>query len=402
MNLSLRIALRYLFAKKSHNVINVITLISMIGMAVGTAALVVIMSVFNGFNKIVDASLTDLDPDFKILPKSGKVFVPDEALFSRIYDDSAVSAMTSVLEDNVFLSYDGKQSLAKAKGVDSVYEDESPIAGHVITGRFQLHSSGLPRVVMGAALAWSLGANPAFLTPLEVYYPTRTGNISPANPMGSVRSVKLRPSGLFTAGADVDASLIILPLETLRELFEYEEEVSAVEIRAVPGLSKREMKALRKRLRDTLGSDFQLRDRRSLNDSIYRMMRYEKLAIYMILIFIIIIIAFNVLSSQTMLIIEKKGDIEILRSLGAPDSMLRRIFQKEGYLVTLFGLAAGLAAGILLVLVQQNFGIIKMPGNYLIDYYPVALRASDLLWTVAGVAVIGYIISLIPSRSIKL
>ncbi|MBR6346037.1 MAG: ABC transporter permease [Bacteroidales bacterium] len=401
MDISLKIALRYLFAKKSHNVINVITLISMIGMAVGTAALVVIMSVFNGFNKIVDASLTDLDPDFKILPREGKAFLPDEAVFSKIYDDSSVATMCSVLEDNVFLSYNGKQSLAKAKGVDSVYEDEAPIAAHVINGQFQLHSDGVPRVVMGAALAWSLGANPAFLTPLEIYYPTRSGNISPANPLGSVHSVKARPSGLFTAGADVDASLVILPLETLRELFEYDEEVSAVEIRAAEGLSKREMKALEKRLRETLGDGFILRDRRSLNDSIYRMMRYEKLAIYMILIFIIIIIAFNVLSSQTMLIIEKSGDIDILHSLGAPRSMLRRIFRLEGYLVTLIGLAAGLVAGIALVLLQQHFGFIKMPGNYLIDHYPVALRASDLLWTVAGVTVIGYIISFIPVRSIK-
>ena len=401
MDISLKIALRYLFAKKSHNVINVITLISMIGMAVGTAALVVIMSVFNGFNKIVDASLTDLDPDFKILPATGKVFVPDEAAFSKIYDDDAVMTMTSVLEDNVFLSYDGKQSLAKAKGVDAVYEAESPIAQHILSGQFTLHSGGVPRVVMGASLAWALGANPAFLSPLEVYYPTRTGNISPANPLGSVRSVKARPSGLFTAGADVDASLIILPLETLRELFEYEEEVSAVEIRAVPGLTQREMKALEKRLKAAVGEGFVVRDRRSLNDSLYRMMRYEKLAIYMILIFIIIIIAFNVLSSQTMLIIEKTEDIGILRSLGATQSMIRKVFQKEGYLVTLFGLAAGLIIGIALTLLQQHFGLIKMPGNFLIDHYPVALRLGDILWTVAGVTVIGYLISLIPAKNIR-
>lgn len=400
MKLPLRIALRYLFAKKSHNVINIISGISIAGMAVGAAALVIIMSVFNGFNDIVDASLTDMDPDLKITPVKGKVFVPDSCAVAALVAEDEIMSISGVLEESVFLSYDGRQSLAKAKGVDLVWEEESPVREHIIAGQFILHSGDLPRAVMGASLAWSLGVNPNFLTRLELYYPTRKGSISPANPLGSVGSVKARPSGLISAGADVDASLVIVPLETMRALLEYDEEISALELRTAPGLSKRTFKALRHKVEQVMGPEFRVRDRRALNESIYRMMRYEKLAIFMILIFVTIIIAFNVLSSQTMLIIEKEQDIWTLRSLGMGDESVRRIFALEGFFVTLTGLVAGIIIGVAVVLLQQYTGMIKLPGNYLIEAYPVRLSAADILWTFAGVAVTGYLLSLFPTRKI--
>ena len=396
-NLPLRFALRYLFARKSHNVINIISGISVAGMAVGTAALVIILSVFNGFNKLVSESLTDAQPDLIVRPASGKAFLPDSATFDWLYRQEAVFNMSSVIEEQAFITYDGKQSLARVKGVDSVYEEESPIRNHLTDGVFSLHRGTLPRAVVGSALAWSMDISPRFIAPLEIYYPDREGNVSLSNPMSSLRSMKVTVAGLFALNAELDAELVIVPIETMRELMGYEKEVSAVEIRLTPGIADKESRNLVRELETRLGADCVVLDRYRQNEALYKMMRYEKLAIYMILIFIVIIIAFNIFSSLTMLIIKKRGDIETLRSLGAPETMTRRIFLLEGWLISLLGLLIGLAIGIGCVLLQQKFGIIRMPGNYIINAYPVILKASDILWTAAGVAGVGYLIALLPS-----
>ena len=396
-NLPLRFALRYLFARKSHNVINIISGISVAGMAIGTAALIMILSVFNGFNKLVSDSLGDAQPDVVVKPAAGKAFVPDSTAFAWLYEQELVYNMSSVIEEQAFISFDGKQSLARVKGVDSVYEEESPLQNHITDGVFSLHRGMMPRAVVGSALAWSLDINPRFVAPLEIWYPDREGNISLANPASSLRSAKVTVAGLFALNAELDAELVIVPIETMRELMDYEDEVSAVEIRVVDGTSDKELQGLVKELETRLGPEYKVLDRYRQNEALYKMMRYEKLAIYMILIFIVIIIAFNIFSSLTMLIIEKRGDIDTLRSLGAPESMTRRIFLLEGWLISLLGLVIGLVVGIGCVLLQQKFGIIRMPGNYIINAYPVILKASDILWTAAGVALVGYLIALLPS-----
>ena len=396
-HLPLRFALRYLFARKSHNVINIISGISVAGMAVGTAALVIILSVFNGFNKLVSDSLTDAQPDLIVRPASGKAFIPDSTAFDWLYRQESVYNMSSVIEEQAFISYDGKQSLARIKGVDSVFEEESPLQEHITDGVFSLHRGTMPRAVVGSSLAWAMDISPRFIAPLEIYYPDREGNVSLSNPMASLRSTKVTVSGLFALNAELDAELVIVPIETMRELMDYDREVSAVEIRLAPGISEKEGGKLLRELESRLGPECVVLDRYRQNEALYKMMRYEKLAIFMILIFIVIIIAFNIFSSLSMLIIEKKGDIETLRSLGAPESMTRRIFLLEGWLISLLGLSIGLVTGIACVLLQQKFGIIRMPGNYIINAYPVILKASDILWTAAGVAVVGYLIALLPS-----
>jgi len=396
-NLPLRFALRYLFARKSHNVINIISGISVAGMAIGTAALIIILSVFNGFNKIVSDSLGDAQPDLVVKPATGKAFVPDSTVFSWLYDQEKVLNMSSVIEEQAFIAFDGKQSLARVKGVDSVFEEESPVRDHITDGVFSLHRGTLPRAVMGSALAWSLDVNPRFVAPLEIYYPDREGSVSLSNPTASLRSTRAKVDGLFSLNAELDAELVIVPIETMRELLDYDDEVTAVEIRVTEGTTDKELKNLVSELEGRLGPDFAVLDRYRQNEALYKMMRYEKLAIYMILIFIVIIIAFNIYSSLTMLIIEKKDDIGTLRSLGAPESMTRRIFLLEGWLISLLGLAIGLVIGIACVLLQQKFGIIKMPGNYIINAYPVILKASDIIWTAVGVALVGYLIALLPS-----
>ena len=396
-NLPLRFALRYLFARKSHNVINIISGISVAGMAIGTAALIIILSVFNGFNKLVSDSLGDAQPDLVVKPATGKAFVPDSTAFAWLYDQEKVYNMSSVIEEQAFIAFDGKQSLARVKGVDSVFEEESPLRDHITDGVFSLHRGTMPRAVMGSALAWSMDINPRFVAPLEIYYPDREGTISLSNPAASLRSTKVKVDGLFALNAELDAELVIVPIETMRELLDYDDEVTAVEVRVTEGTTDKELQGLVSELEDRLGPDYMVQDRYRQNEALYKMMRYEKLAIYMILIFIVIIIAFNIYSSLTMLIIEKKDDIGTLRSLGAPESMTQRIFLLEGWLISLLGLAIGLVLGIACVLLQQKFGFIRMPGNYIINAYPVILKASDIIWTAVGVALVGYLIALLPS-----
>lgn len=396
MSLPLRIALRYLFSRKSHNVINIISGISIAGMAIGTAALVIILSVYNGFNQIVESSVSDIDPDILITPATGKAFVPEGPVFDKLYDDDRVLTMSCTVEENVFISYDGNQSLARAKGVDAVYEEESLLRKHIIDGTFTLHHGDVRQAVVGAGLAYKLGINPRFIPPVEIYYPDRKGKVSLARPDASVRSVRVRPEGLFSVNAEMDNDLIVLPIESMRELLGYEEEVSGVEVRLAEGVSARETKSLIKEIRKDLGDGFRVRDRYALNETLFKMMKYEKLAIFGILIFIVIIIAFNVYSSLTMLIIEKKEDIATLRSLGADDRLIRKTFVLEGWLISFAGMLTGLCLGILFVLLQSRFGFIRMPGNYLISAYPVILKWQDILLSASVIALIGYVIALIP------
>ena len=396
-NLPLRFALRYLFARKSHNVINIISGISVAGMAIGTAALVVILSVFNGFNQLVADSLGDAQPDLVVRPAAGKAFVPDSTAFAWLYDQDLVYNMSSVIEEQAFIAFDGKQSLARVKGVDSVFEEESPIQNHITDGVFSLHRGSGAGAVIGSSLAWSMDINPRFVAPLEIYYPDREGSVSLANPTSSLRSATARVNGIFALNSEFDAEMVLVPIETMRELLDYEDEVSAVEIRVVKDTPDKALTDMVHELESRLGPDFEVLDRYRQNEALYKMMRYEKLAIYMILIFIVIIIAFNIYSSLTMLIIEKKEDIGTLRSLGAPEPMTRRIFLLEGWLISLLGLAIGLVLGIAFVLLQQKYGLIRMPGNYIISAYPVILKASDIIWTAVGVALVGYLIALLPS-----
>lgn len=404
MRLAPFIAGRYLFARKSHNVINIISAISMIGMAVGTAALIMILSVYNGFDSLIKSMMGTVEPDLLITPSTGKVFVPEGDTYDWIYEQEEVLSMCCVLEESVFISYDGRQGLAKAKGVDWIYEDESPLKKHVASGEFSLHKGDVEMAVVGDILAYEMGISTRFLSPIELWYPSRTGRISIASPESALKSAKVFPSGIVSVNDDVDKELLLVPMETMRRLLEYDDEVSAVEIRVVEGASGKDIRLLQDEISRRLGDGFKVKDRYQQNESLYKMMRYEKMATYLILIFVIIIIAFNIFGSLTMLIIEKEPDIRTLRSMGAGKKLIRRIFILEGWLISLTGLVAGLTTGIILTLIQQYSGLIKMPGQYIVQAYPVILSWSDIAITVVGVASIGYIIALLPvlTRSRKM
>ena len=400
MRLASFIAGRYLFAKKSHNVINIISAISAIGMAIGTAALIIILSVYNGFDSLIKSMMSNVEPDFLIVPNSGKTFVPNEEAFDLIYDLPEVKSMCCVLQEQVFISYDGKQKLAKAKGVDWIYESESTLGNCMVKGDFKLHKGDIPMAAVGVGLAYEMGIDPAFLSPIEIFYPTRTRKISMSNPAASIESVKVWPSGTFSINADTDRDLMILPIAKMQELLEYEGDViSGMEIRLTEGTSAKTARKLQKSISETLGENYVVKNRFQQNESLYKMMKYEKAAIFMILIFVVIIIAFNIFGSLSMLIIEKQDDISTLKSLGAKDSLINKIFILEGWMISLAGLAGGLLLGIGFALLQQQFGFIKMPGHFIVQAYPVILSWSDVLLTTVGVATVGYVIATLPVLS---
>lgn len=392
--LPLRFALRYLFARKSYNVINLISGIGVAGMALGTAALVMILSVFNGFSSLVDSSLTDAHPDLSIRPATGKFFLPEGEAFTWALASEDVLRLSSVLEEQAFLSYEGRQSLAQVKGIDAAAEEESALQDHLTDGVWQLHRGQLPMAVAGTGLAYQLGLSPRFVTPLEIHYPARDGSISLANPAASLRSVKVRAAGLLSVNAQLDNRLLLVPIELMRELLDCPEEVSAIEIWTAPGKEK----TVRKALESRLGAQYRVLDRQQQDLSLYRMMRVEKLSIFLILLFVVLIVAFNIYSSLKMLVIEKQHDLGTLRSLGAPEALLRQIFLLEGWLMSLLGMVIGLVLGVGLVLLQQRYGLVSMPGNFVVSAYPVVLKASDLVATVLGVAGIGFVMAFIPSR----
>lgn len=396
MNLPFFIARRYLFAKKSHNVINIISAISAIGMAIGTAALIIILSVYNGFDSLVKSMLSNIEPELLVTPSEGKVFVPEGEAYDWLYSLPEVKSICTVLQESVFINYGSRQGVAIAKGVDSIYEEESPLRDHLRDGQFTLHRGDIPLACVGAGLAGSMGISPRFVAPIEIYFPARTRSISLSNPAASIESVKVYPSGIFSINNDIDSEYLIVPIETMRELLEYEDEVSAVEIRIQDGTTKKKIQEIQEELGARLGNGFKVSNRFQQNESLYKMMKYEKASIYLILIFVVIIIAFNIFGSLTMLIIEKKDDIGTFRSMGATDSLIRRIFILEGWMISLTGLAAGLVVGIGFVLLQQKFGFITMPGNFIIQAYPVILSWQDIAITAAGVAIIGYLIALLP------
>lgn len=393
MRLPLYIAGRYLFARKSHNVINIISAISAAGMALGTAALILVLSVFNGFNGIIEKNLSSVEADIRIVPAEGKVFVPDGPAFDWLYDAPEAGSISSIISDKIFISYEGRQSVVNAKGVDDVYAEETGL---------QLKREDLELAVVSSDLAWNLGINPKFLSPIRAWYPERRGTISPSNPAASLHTAEVYASSILDIPHTSDSGAegtIILPIGVMRSLTGYSEEVSAVEVRFADDLTSRQQRRFLKALRSQLGADFTVQDRYMQDEALYKMMRYEKAAIFLILMFIVIIVALNIFGSLSMLIIEKQEDMETLRAMGADDRLIRRIFLLEGWLISLLGMAAGVVLGVGLALLQQHFGLVKMPGNFVVDAYPVVLRFTDVLLSAAGVALIGLIVALAPLRS---
>ena len=400
MNLSRFIARRYLFAKKSHQVINIISIISATGIAVGCAALVIILSIYNGFDQVV-RSLNDAHtPDVQVTPAAGKVFLPD-GQFDFLQDDPRVKAVCGVLEESVFVQYGNNNKVVVARGVDSLYEQVTGLRDYLTEGLFELRFGDLSQVVLGRTVALELGVRTTFLEPLTVWFPSRTKQVDLLNPLASLRQERLYPAGIVAVDQEFDQKYMFLPLDALQSLLEYTGEVSAVEVYLTPeGMDRRGMpsRQLLDQMREQVGTAFVVRDRQQQNDTLYKLLLYEKAAIYLILLFIMLIISVNIYGSLSMLIIEKRDDIATLRAMGAEEKQIGRIFIREGWMISLLGIAAGVAIGLLVCWIQYRFGVVKMPGNFVVNAYPVDVQLGDIALIVAGVALIGWIISLLTRR----
>lgn len=396
MNLPLFVAKRYLFAKKSHNVINIISLISAVGIAIGTTALVVVLSVYNGFEGLVKGIYSTYEADLVIEPARGKFFTPEGEGFDAVWGDPRVESVSEVLEENVFLTYAGRQSVAVLKGVDSVYLSKPHLDESVVEGEFALKVKGVDHAVVGRGLARELGLRPHFLDALEVYYPRRDADdiLLMMNPMASLSKEILFPSGVVKGDQNVEKSHLFVSIEKTRSLLDCSGEVSSLEIIIREG---EDVDAVQAKFEETLGEGYMVKNRYQQNETIYKMMTYEKVAIYMILLFIIIVVSCNVFGSLTMLIIEKTDDIHTLESMGASHKLIRNIFALEGWLITFLGMVCGVVLGVILCWIQQYFGVIKMPGSFIVNSYPVVVKWLDVVITLLGVSFVGFVITALPA-----
>ena len=398
MYLPFFISRRYLFAKKSRNIINDISIISAAGIMIGTMALVVVLSVYNGMDGFIKSLYNTFDANIRITLVEGKVFSPNTANFMKIREMQGIGAFAEVLEENALLQYGPRQELATIKGVDSVFVAATPIRNAVIEGEFKLYFGQVEEAVLGVAIARKLQVGLYLIDPIVVYIPRRTGSISLLNPEESLMYDRLYPAGIFEIEKSFDTQYAFVPIDFARRLLEYTDEVSAVEIFLQDGVSEGK---IQKEIEKILGAGFRVQSRYQQQESVYNMMASEKIVVYIILIFIYIIVSFNALGSLAMIIIDKKKDIETLRSMGADHKLLSRIFILEGWMVSLLGIFLGIILGLLLCYAQQYIGIIRMPGNFLFDYYPVKVVWGDILLALFLVAVIGFIIACVPVHFIN-
>lgn len=398
MNLPFFIARRYLFAKKSHNAINIISMISVCSVAVATVALVCVLSVYNGFNDLVASMFGNFDPELKITPAVGKVFDPDSPAVHQVRELKEVAMCTGVLQDHVLVRYHDRQQVAVAKGVDDAFHHMVSIDTVLVDGRFVLQEGETSYGVMGIGLASSLGVNAAFTSPMEIYAPKRDERVNMANPATSFQIEYAFIGGVFCLNQpSYDENYLILPIGLMRSMLRYEKEVSALELKLS---SQADTKAVQQEIRTILGDGFRVQNRYEQQEASFKMMQVEKWMTFLILAFILTIALFNVVSSLSMLMIEKEGDVRMLRSMGADDSLIRRIFLTEGCMIPVLGALVGIVIGVALCLIQQYYGVIKLgsAGAFVSDNYPVRIAPWDILAIFVTVFAIGGLSSWYPVR----
>ncbi|MBN2213721.1 MAG: ABC transporter permease [Bacteroidales bacterium] len=400
MNFPFYIAKRYLFARKSHNAINIISLISIGGVAVGTMALIVVLSVFNGFDNLVQSLFNSFNPDLLVTIKEGKAFVPDRSLLIQLKQTEGVEDYAEVLEDKALLKYDERQTIAIIKGVDKNYGNISGVDSMMRQGEFVLEKGTDYYAVVGEGIAYflniSLDVRIGYRPPLSVYVPRRIKSIS-FNPERAINRRYITPNGMFSIEQDFDSKYIFVPLEFSRDLFGYSSEVTSIEVK-LSDYSKYEQ--VQKQIQELFGTGFEVKNRFQQNQIFYKTMETEKWIIFLILVFILAVASFNVIGSLTMLILEKKSDIGVLTSLGADMSVIKKVFLTEGWLITVIGAFIGLIAGLLLCWVQIKYKIIGLPssGSFVIDSYPVAVQWNDVFVIIFAVLLIGYFAAWYPIR----
>ncbi|MGB8358894.1 MAG: FtsX-like permease family protein, partial [Bacteroidales bacterium] len=351
-------------------------------------ALITILSVFNGLEEMVRGIFSTSDSEIRITPVKGKVFTPDTLTLRRLSAIDGVEVWAETLEENALLRFEDQQYIATVKGVSPNYGEVTDLDTAMWDGEFTLMAAnGRPYAIAGLGVANYLGMRINFVSPLAIYIPDRKAHLT-LNPENEFKRKYINLSGIFAVEQEFDSKYVFVPIDFARELLNYTTEVTSIEVRLKAGS---DLKKTQKEIKDVMGHGFQVQNRYEQQEMFYRVMKGERLAIYVILTFILIIASFNIIGSLTMLIIEKERDIRILKSLGADNPLIKRIFIYEGWMISFIGTCLGLAAGFLLCAAQQQFGIVKLSGeSLLIDSYPVRMQLTDFILVAVTVMAIGY------------
>lgn len=394
MNFPFYIARRYLFSKKSTNAINVISGISVVGVAVASMALVVTLSVFNGFHDMVASFFTQLDPQLKITPAKGKTAASNDSTLMRIRQLDEVAVATDVLEDQALAVYGDRQQMVTIKGVDDNYDKLTHIRQILEgDGDYALHAADMNYGILGLGVAYQLDIGYTYREPLKIYAPRREGQINMANLQdGFVEDELYSPGVLFSIKqGKYDKRYIITAIQFTRNLFDRDGELTSLELRLKPGSNFERVKA---KVQEMAGTRFVVRDRYEQQEDTFRIMKVEKLMAYIFLTFILVIACFNIIGSLSMLMIDKRNDVVTLRNLGASDRQIIRIFLFEGRMISAIGAVIGIAIGLLLCLLQQQFGLIGLgstEGSFVVDAYPVSVHPWDIVVVFFTVLAVGFI-----------
>ena len=387
--LSSLFARRYLFSPKSHSVINIISRVSAFATGIPVAAMVILLSVFNGFDGLIRQMYTEFDPDIAITPALGKVFAAGELDRARLMAVDGVAEVSFVLEDQVLLRYRDRQMQATIRGVDDNYTSVVPIEGMVSTGKYEPIRGEMEQALVGEGLAYSLGLNINLLDPVKVYVPRR-GNFNPLVPIDSYRTGMLYPSGLFRLDAETDGQYLLAPLGFAQELLDYPERFTSVFVKIAPGASQKNVQAA---LREEIGDEYRILTRYEQKASLYSIMAYEKWGIFLIVLMVMIIASFTIVGSLVMLIIDKRADLHTIVSMGGTVGFVRGIFLREGMLIAGMGAGGGMLLGLAVCWAQQLFGIIRIPAEtFIVDTYPVVVEAGDIALIAAAFIAVSYII----------
>lgn len=401
MNFPFFIARRYLFSKKSTHAINVISGISAVGVAVATMALVVTLSVFNGFHDLVATFFTSFDPQIEVVPAQGKTVAADDPMLTKIKKLPEVEVATECLQDQALAIYKGRQTMVTLMGVDDSFEQMSRIDEILLgDGTFMLRAANLNFGVVGVRLAETLGMNANWDGSLMIYAPRKTGQLDLSNPTdGFVVDSLISPGVVFMVKqGKYDRDHILAPISFARSLFEQQGMISSLQIRLKNGS---DLDAVKKEMKDIAGAKFRVLDRYEQQDDTFRIMKVEKFIAYIFLTFILIVASFNIIGSLSMLIIDKKKDVATLRNLGATDRQISRIFLFEGRLISFFGALAGILIGLLLCWLQQQFGLVALgdsSGTFVVDAYPVSVHPTDVVVVFFTVIVVGFTAVWYPVR----
>lgn len=371
------------------------------GVFVGAAALVIVLSVFNGFESLVTNLYNSFDADYVITPKSGKTFIPDSLQLHKIAQWQEINLLSEVLEENVLLKNGDKQFFATIKGVSPQVAKMESLQNLIVDGKLQLESAGIPYACLGQGVAIGLSLSSSnSLYPLTVYVPNRLGKPDLTNTADAFRILNINVSSVFSVQQDVDSKLFLAPISFTRDLLSYTKEVSALEIYLN---SNNTAIDIQEKLQAEFGPNFIVKNKVEQHELLYKIMKSEKWAVFFILVFILIVASFNVIGSLTMLIIDKKKDIAILKSMGATMQSIKNIFLLQGLLISSYGAIAGIITGLIVCFVQQQYGIIGLGGNgtFVIDAYPVKVVPLDIVYVLMVVLLIGFVASVIASKNIS-